>query len=102
MVCSVRRRLTPPSGSVASVRATNSRQFNIFSPASRWWSRVALPADILDDPLSRITFSKPFCIKPSPLRAAEIRALEAEQAASRRRLNDVFQSMLHRAFTGEL
>ena len=31
-------------------------------------------------------------------RAAEIRAMEAEQAASRRRLDDLFQSLLHRAF----
>jgi hypothetical protein len=33
---------------------------------------------------------------------AEIRAMEAEQAASRRRLDDLFHSMLHRAFNGEL
>ena len=31
-----------------------------------------------------------------------IRALEADQAASRGRLDDLFQSMLHRAFNGEL
>jgi type I restriction enzyme, S subunit len=35
-------------------------------------------------------------------RVAEIRTLEADQAASRRRLDDLFQSMLHRAFNGEL
>lgn len=35
-------------------------------------------------------------------RVAEIRALESQQAASRRRLDDLFQSMLHRAFRGEL
>jgi type I restriction enzyme S subunit len=35
-------------------------------------------------------------------RVAEIRALEALQAESRRRLDDLFQSMLHRAFQGEL
>jgi type I restriction enzyme, S subunit len=35
-------------------------------------------------------------------RAAEIRALESAQAASRRRLDDLFQSLLHRAFNGEL
>jgi hypothetical protein len=29
-------------------------------------------------------------------------AEEASQAASRRRLDDLFQSMLHRAFNGEL
>jgi type I restriction enzyme S subunit len=35
-------------------------------------------------------------------RVAEIRAMEAQQAASRPRLESLFQSMLHRAFTGDL
>jgi type I restriction enzyme, S subunit len=35
-------------------------------------------------------------------RVTEIRALEAAQAASRQRLEALFQSMLHRAFNGEL
>jgi type I restriction enzyme, S subunit len=35
-------------------------------------------------------------------RVSEIRAVQAEQAASRRRLDDLFQSLLHRAFRGEL
>jgi type I restriction enzyme S subunit len=35
-------------------------------------------------------------------RVTEIRAMEAEQAASRQRLEALFQSMLHRAFDGEL
>lgn len=35
-------------------------------------------------------------------RVSEIRAMQAEQAASRRRLDDLFHSMLHRAFRGEL
>lgn len=35
-------------------------------------------------------------------RVYHIRAMQAEQAASRRRLDDLFQSMLHRAFQGEL
>lgn len=47
-------------------------------------------------------------VPPFPLqkefaqRVAEIRAMEAEQATSRRRLGDLFQSMLHRAFRGGL
>ena len=47
-------------------------------------------------------------IPPLPLqkefaaRVSNIRAMQAEQAASRRRLDDLFQSMLHRAFQGEL
>jgi type I restriction enzyme S subunit len=36
------------------------------------------------------------------MRVGEIRALEARQDESRRRLDDLFQSMLHRAFQGEL
>ncbi|HVB35488.1 MAG TPA: restriction endonuclease subunit S [Patescibacteria group bacterium] len=50
----------------------------------------------------------PFFCPPLPLqkefaeRVTEIRGLEAEQAASRRRLEDLFQSLLHRAFQGEL
>jgi hypothetical protein len=35
-------------------------------------------------------------------RTAEIRKMEVEQAGSRSRLDDLFQSMLHRAFNGEL
>jgi hypothetical protein len=35
-------------------------------------------------------------------RVTEIRKLEAVQAASRQRLEALFQSMLHRAFQGEL
>jgi type I restriction enzyme S subunit len=47
-------------------------------------------------------------VPPLPLqkefaqRVTEIRAMEAEQAASRQRLDALFQSMLHRAFDGEL
>ena len=35
-------------------------------------------------------------------RLVEIRELEAKQSASRKRLDDLFQSMLHRAFSGTL
>ena len=35
-------------------------------------------------------------------RVSEIRTVQAEQAASCRRLDDLFKSMLHRAFNGEL
>jgi restriction endonuclease S subunit len=47
-------------------------------------------------------------VPPLPLqkefanRVTEIRALETQQAASRERLDALFQSMLHRAFRGEL
>jgi type I restriction enzyme, S subunit len=35
-------------------------------------------------------------------RVTEIRVMPAEQAASRRRLDDLFRSVLYRAFSGEL
>ena len=35
-------------------------------------------------------------------RVTEVRELEAGQAASRRRLEELFQSLLHRTFKGEL
>jgi len=35
-------------------------------------------------------------------RVTEIRAVQAEQAASRQRFENLFQSLLHRAFNGEL
>ena len=51
----------------------------------------------LQFPLPPLSLQKQFAT-----RAYEIRWLEAQQAASRSRLNDLFQSMLHRAFNGEL
>lgn len=48
-------------------------------------------------PLPDSALQKEFATK-----VAEIRELEAEQAATRRRLDDLFQSLLHRAFQGEL
>ena len=50
----------------------------------------------------------PVPLPPLPLqkefaaRVSEIRAVQAEQSTSRRRLDELFQSMLHRAFQGEL
>ena len=35
-------------------------------------------------------------------KVTEIRMMQADQAASRQRLDDLSQSMLHRAFAGEL
>jgi type I restriction enzyme S subunit len=52
--------------------------------------------------------SIPVPVPPLPLqqefaqRVTEIRELEAGQAASRQRLEALFQSLLHRAFQGEL
>jgi type I restriction enzyme, S subunit len=50
----------------------------------------------------------PVPVPPLPLQkqfskqVTEIRGLEADQAASSRRLEDLFQSLIHRAFRGEL
>ncbi len=50
----------------------------------------------------------PIEVPPLPLQkefaacVSEIRAMQADQSASRKRLDDLFQSMLHRAFEGEL
>jgi type I restriction enzyme S subunit len=58
-------------------------------------------------PINRLSKIK-FILPPLALqkefaaRVAEIRAMEAEQAASRHRLENLFHSMLHRAFRGEL
>lgn len=55
---------------------------------------------ILNDlhlPLPPLSLQKTFAA-----RVVEIRELEARQAASRQRLDALFQSMLHRAFNGEL
>lgn len=45
----------------------------------------------------------PFALqKEFAARVTEIRAMQTEQSAGRKRLDDLFQSMLHRAFEGEL
>ena len=51
----------------------------------------------LEVPLPPLPLQKEFSA-----RASEIRAMQAEQAVSRCRLDDLFQSMLHRSFNGEL
>jgi type I restriction enzyme S subunit len=50
----------------------------------------------LEVPLPPLPLQKEFAV-----RVSEIRAMQAEQATSRRRLDDLFQSLLHRAFEGE-
>jgi type I restriction enzyme S subunit len=48
-------------------------------------------------PLPPLVLQKEFAV-----RASEVLAMQAEQAISRRRLEDLFKAMLHRAFNGEL
>ncbi len=58
-------------------------------------------------PINKLTKIK-FILPPLPLqkefaeRVAEIRAMEAAQAESRKKLDALFQSLLHRAFAGEI
>ena len=69
----------------------NTRQSAVqFNINTKEFARIAVP-------LPPLTLQKEFAA-----RVSEIRAMQAEQAASRRRLDDLFQSMLHRAFQGEL
>lgn len=58
-------------------------------------NRVQL--DSIESPVPPLPLQKEFAA-----RVSDIRAMQAEQAASRRRLENLFQSMLHRAFKGEL
>jgi type I restriction enzyme, S subunit len=58
-------------------------------------NRVQL--DSIESPVPPLPLQKEFAA-----RVSEIRAVQSEQAASRRRLDDLFQSMLHRAFNEEL
>ena len=51
----------------------------------------------LEVPLPTLSLQKEFA-----QRVIEIRTMEAAQAASRERLEALFQALLHRAFTGEL
>jgi hypothetical protein len=64
-----------------------------------------VPRSGLDELLAEIRQFKvlvPPLQKEFAKRVTEIRELEAEQAKSREKLDLLFQSMLHRAFTGEL
>ena len=51
----------------------------------------------LEVPLPPLALQKEFAA-----RVTEIRAIQSEQAASRLRLENLFQSLLYRAFNGEL
>jgi type I restriction enzyme S subunit len=54
--------------------------------------------------LAKLRVPVPFVAlqKEFAARVSEIRTIQAEQAVSRHRLDDLFQSILHRAFKGEL
>ena len=79
----------------------NSNEFT--NQISRMTSGSAQP----QLPINRLSHIK-FVLPPVPIQkefvrlVSKIRALGAEQAASRKRLDDLSQSMLHRAFKGEL
>lgn len=75
----------------------------IKSQADRSIKGIGVPDLHLDQiqkfllPLPPLSLQKEFAA-----RVTDIRVMQDEQAASRRRLDDLFQSMLHRAFQGEL
>jgi type I restriction enzyme S subunit len=80
-------------------------QLRVLTPSILGMVRVGATVQNLEtDALKRLSVLCP----PFPLqkefaqRATEIREVEAGQAASRQRLEALFQSMLHRAFNGEL
>lgn len=54
--------------------------------------------------LHKYTFAYPPIVlqREFAARVAEIRAMKAQQGASRRRIDNLFQSLLHRAFAGQL
>lgn len=58
-------------------------------------NRVQL--DSIEAPVPPLPLQKKFAV-----RVTEIRGMESAQSASRKRLDDLFQSMLHHAFEGEL
>jgi hypothetical protein len=64
-------------------------------PPTAWICRRGQPSIAV--PLPPLSLQKEFAA-----RVSDIRAMQAEQAASRRRLDELFHSMLHRAFNGEL
>jgi type I restriction enzyme S subunit len=77
------------------LRATGYFTRNARMQINRKFNASELSA--LKLPLPPLELQKEFAA-----RVSDIRAMQAEQAASRRRLDDLFQSMLHRAFQGEL
>lgn len=80
----------------------------LFDETVRQQTRLVGKGAIMEGWNSTIIKSLKIPVPPLPLqqtfarRVAEIRELEAAQAASRRRLDALFQSLLHRAFSGEL
>jgi type I restriction enzyme S subunit len=80
----------------------------LFDEEVRRQTRTVAQGAIMEGWNSTIIKRLSVRVPPLPLqkkfatRVAEIRELEAEQAASRRRGEDLYQSMLHHAFSGEL
>lgn len=82
-----------------------------------WFLRMPGPQTWIQSQVKGSTFREitlgnlrclPVVLPPLPLQndfaahVTDIRAMESRQTASRQRLDDLFQSMLHRAFNGEL
>jgi type I restriction enzyme S subunit len=97
----IRVRLKPelnPVYTCAYFLLPSTRKRIIDASNSGTITNISQPALLrLDIPVPPLSVQKKFAA-----RVTKIRELEAEQAASRRRLDDLFQSLLHRAFNGEL
>ncbi len=92
----------PSDGCESSFLAT---QLRVLAPRILNSVRVgATVQNIETESLKRLSMVCPSrqSQKDFAARVAEIRELESRQAASRQRLDVLFQSMLHRAFNGEL
>ncbi len=92
-----------PSGGCESTFL--AAQLRVLAPAILDTVRVGATVQNLEtDALKRLSMLCPplSLQKEFAARVSKIRELEAGQAASRQRLDDLFQSMLHRAFNGGL
>jgi type I restriction enzyme S subunit len=79
---------------VAALRVANLNQYAGRAAQPLVSGNRIYPVPILVPPLA---LQKEFAAH-----VFESRAMQAEQTTSRRRLDDLFKSMLHRAFNGEL
>jgi type I restriction enzyme S subunit len=80
------------------LKAFSPKILSLVSTAGHGTKRIEMDSIAgLQIPVPPLMLQKEFVA-----RLAEIRALETAQAASRQRLDDLFQSLLHRAFQGEL
>ena len=75
----------------------------VLAMASNMMTGASLPRISQDSILKIPVYLPPLALQQEfVVRVSKIRAIQVEQSASRSRLKDLFQSILHRAFKGEL